>query len=44
MELDDGETVPIDAATLARAPEVALKALAAAFVLLAAALLITRAG
>jgi hypothetical protein len=43
IELNDGETLPIDAATLARTPETALQALAAAFVLLAAALLLARA-
>ena len=43
IELRDGETLPIDAAFIARAPETALQALAAAFVLLAAALLLFRA-
>jgi hypothetical protein len=44
LELDDGTTSPIDADTLAAAPEAALKALAAATVLIAAALLLLRAG
>ena len=43
VELDDGTTVPVDAALLARAPETALQALAGAIVLLAAALLLARA-
>ena len=40
----DGETLPVDAGLLADAPEAALKALAAALVLLAGALLLARAG
>jgi hypothetical protein len=44
MRLDDGTTVPLDADTLAAEPEVALKMLAAATVLIAAALLLLRAG
>jgi hypothetical protein len=44
MRLDDGTTVPIHADTLAGEPEAALKALAAATVLIAAALLLLRAG
>jgi len=40
--LDDGEELEIDAGLLARAPEAALQTLAAAFVLLAAALLLAR--
>ena len=44
MRLDDGTTVPIDADTLAAGPEPALKALAAATVLVAVALLLLRAG
>jgi hypothetical protein len=43
MELVDGTTVPLDADALAWAPEAALKALAAATVLIAAALLLLRA-
>jgi hypothetical protein len=43
LELDDGGVLPVDAAMLARAPEAALQALAAAVVLLAAALLLARA-
>ena len=43
IELRDGETLPIDAAFIVRAPEAALQVLAAAFVLLAAALLLFRA-
>lgn len=43
LELDNGGVLPIDAAMLARAPEAALQALAAAVVLLAAALLLARA-
>jgi hypothetical protein len=43
IELRDGETFPIDAAFIVRTPETALQALAAAFVLLAAALLLFRA-
>jgi hypothetical protein len=42
-ELDDGTTLPLDADALAAAPEAALKALAAATVLIAAALLLFRA-
>jgi hypothetical protein len=42
LELDDGAVLPVDAALLARAPEAALQALAAAVVLLAAALLLAR--
>ncbi len=42
-ELDDGTRVPLDADALAAAPEAALKALAAAVVLLAVALLLVRA-
>jgi hypothetical protein len=44
MALDDGTTAPIDAETLAAVPEAALKALVAATVLIAAALLLLRAG
>jgi hypothetical protein len=44
MELEDGTTLPVDADTLATAPEAALKALAAATVLVAIALLLLRAG
>ncbi len=44
MRLDDGTTVPLDADALAAEPEVALKMLAAATVLIAAALLLLRAG
>jgi hypothetical protein len=43
LELNDGATLPVDAALLARAPEAALQALAGAVVLLAAALLLARA-
>jgi hypothetical protein len=43
-QLDDGTMLPIDADTLASAPEAALKALAAAMVLVAVALLLLRAG
>jgi len=42
--LHDGDTRPVDASLLAAAPEAALKALAAAMVLLAGALLLARAG
>lgn len=42
LELNDGRTLPVDAALLARAPEAALQALAGAIVLLAAALLLAR--
>jgi hypothetical protein len=44
MELRDGSSRPVDEALLARAPEAALEALALAMVLLAAALLLARAG
>jgi hypothetical protein len=44
MRLDDGTTIPIDADTIAAEPELALKALAAATVLIAIALLLLRAG
>jgi hypothetical protein len=44
VRLDDGRTLPIDADALAAAPEASLKALAAATVLIAAALLLLRAG
>ncbi len=44
VELSDGTTLPVDEALLARAPELALKALALAMVLLAGALLLSRAG
>jgi hypothetical protein len=44
MELDDGTTAPLDADALAAEPETALKALAAATVLVAIALLLLRAG
>jgi hypothetical protein len=43
MELDDGTTLPLDADALASVPEAALKALAAATVLVAIALLLFRA-
>ncbi|HEU5476240.1 MAG TPA: hypothetical protein VFU64_00230 [Gaiellaceae bacterium] len=43
-QLDDGTTLPLDADALASAPEAALKALAAATVLIAVALLLLRAG
>ena len=43
-ELDDGTTLPLDADALAAVPEAALKALVAATVLIAAALLLFRAG
>jgi hypothetical protein len=43
MELDDGTTLPLDADALASVPEAALKALAAATVLVAGALLLFRA-
>jgi len=43
MRLKDGSSLPVDAALLARAPEAALQAFAAAMVLLAAALLLVRA-
>jgi hypothetical protein len=44
MQLDDGTTVPIDAEALASTPELALKALVVATVLIAVALLLLRAG
>jgi hypothetical protein len=44
VELDDGTTRPVDADTLAAVPEAALKALVATTVLIAAALLLFRAG
>jgi hypothetical protein len=44
MELDDGTTLPLDADALAAVPEAALKALVVATVLIAAALLLFRAG
>ena len=44
MRLNDGTTVPLDADALAAEPEAALKMLAAATVLIAAALLLFRAG
>ena len=44
VQLDDGTTMPVDADTLAAVPEAALKALVAATVLIAAALLLFRAG
>jgi hypothetical protein len=44
MQLDDGTTLPIDADTLASTPEIALKALVAATVLIAVAILLLRAG
>jgi len=44
MRLDDGTTLPVDTNALAGAPEAALKALAAATVLIAVALLLFRAG
>ncbi len=44
LELADGDSLPVDAALLARAPERALEGLAAAMVLLAGALLLARAG
>jgi hypothetical protein len=43
-QLDDGTTLPLDADALASTPEMALKALAAATVLVAVALLLLRAG
>jgi hypothetical protein len=43
MRLDDGTTLPVDAVTLTAAPEAALKALVAAAVLIAVALLVFRA-
>ena len=44
VQLDDGTTLPLDADALAAVPEVALKALAAATMLIAVALLLLRAG
>jgi hypothetical protein len=44
VQLDDGTSLPVDADTLAAEPEAALKALVAATVLIAAALLLFRAG
>ena len=44
VDLDDGTSLPVDADTLASAPESALKALAAGTVLVAVALLLLRAG
>jgi hypothetical protein len=44
IQLDDGTTLPLDADTLAAEPEAALKALVAATVLIAVALLLLRAG
>ena len=44
LELDDGTTLPLDADALAAEPEAALKALVAATVLVAVALLLLRAG
>jgi hypothetical protein len=44
MQLDDGTSLPVDADTLAAVPEAALKALVVATVLIAAALLLFRAG
>jgi hypothetical protein len=44
VELDDGTTLPVDADALASVPEAALKALVVATVLVAAALLLARAG
>jgi len=44
VQLDDGTTMPVDADTLAAVPEAALKALVAATVLIAAALLLFRVG
>jgi hypothetical protein len=43
LELDDGTMLPLDADALASAPEAALKALAAATLLIAVALLLFRA-
>jgi hypothetical protein len=43
IELDNGTTVPLDADALAAVPEAALKALVAATVLIAGALLLFRA-
>ena len=44
VQLDDGTSLPVDADTLAAEPEAALKALVAAAVLIAGALLLFRAG
>ena len=44
LELDDGTTLPLDADALAAEPEAALKALVAATVLVAVALVLVRAG
>ena len=44
VELDDGTTLPLDADALASVPELALKALVVATVLVAVALLLARAG
>jgi hypothetical protein len=44
MELDDGMVLPLDGESLAAVPEAALKALVAATVLIAVALLLLRAG
>jgi hypothetical protein len=44
VQLDDGTSLPVDADALAAVPEAALKALVAATVLIAAALLLFRAG
>jgi hypothetical protein len=44
VELDDGTVLPLDGDALAAVPEAALKALAAAMVLIAVALLLFRAG
>jgi hypothetical protein len=44
VQLDDGTTLPLDADALASTPEMALKVLAAATVLVAVALLLLRAG
>jgi hypothetical protein len=44
LRLEDGTTLPVDADALAAEPEIALKMLAAATVLIAVALLLFRAG
>jgi hypothetical protein len=44
LQLDDGSALPVDPEALAGAPEAALKALVVASVLIAAALLLFRAG
>ena len=44
IQLDDGTTLPVDADALAAEPEAALKALVAATILIAVALLLLRAG